>query len=190
MKPYNNLKTSMFVSRTAGATALAMAGVGACVAFGFATHYSASVKANAESCKGVERVTRANVMLDAKGKNGSNGGQPLSQLSRHALNALVSAIYRAEGGLRATQPYGILVTHGGRVQGHLSEPQARLLCEATVLHAWRDFVLEKNSGEFIPFLASRYCPPSVDRRGNKHWIHNVTYFYQKTICAVPNENRT
>ena len=34
-------------------------------------------------------------------------------------------------------------------------------------------------GEFIDFLADRYCPASADPQDNKNWKANVKYFYNK-----------
>lgn len=87
---------------------------------------------------------------------------------------LADAIYLAEGGPRASVPYGILTV---KVR---DEKEARAVCLRTIDHAWRDYSqlsAENRPQHFIPFLANRYCP-AADAPGNRHWKHNVTYFYQ------------
>lgn len=84
---------------------------------------------------------------------------------------LADAIYLAEGGPRAKVPYGIL-----SVPVHTAA-EARQACLRTIDHAWADYSALRNpKSEFIPFLGDRYCPPA-DAAGNRHWKHNVKYFY-------------
>lgn len=84
------------------------------------------------------------------------------------VNRVADAIYRAEGGARAKEPYGILAVHVHNAA------EARRVCIRTIRHAWRDYQLSPQKQTFIYFLADRYCPPSVDPIGNRNWKHNVT----------------
>ncbi|MGA1979495.1 MAG: hypothetical protein ABSG99_02865 [Sedimentisphaerales bacterium] len=66
------------------------------------------------------------------------------------------------------------------------EPQRSLDIQA----GWAAATIVKNRcrwefagrpGEFIDFLGDRYCPASVDSKGNKNWKINVKYFYNKFL---------
>ncbi len=67
-------------------------------------------------------------------------------------------------------PYGILSV---KVR---SKEEARRVCIRTIRHAARDFP----GGvplEFISYLGNRYCPASVDLKGNVRWKRNVAAIY-------------
>jgi hypothetical protein len=103
-------------------------------------------------------------------------------MSTNTVNRIADAIFRAEGGVRTTHPYGVkLVTD-----------HPRHVCINTINHAWRDFEGDTRNKErfareafdrpelpgivslpFIQFLGKRYCPPSVDGRGYRNWTNNV-----------------
>ena len=84
----------------------------------------------------------------------------------HAMNAgrLADAI-RIEEGNNPRWLYGI--HHKGSAP--LSEPEARKRCLATIAHAQRDW---SGRGDFIAFLASRYCPVN-----HISWANNVRRIY-------------
>jgi len=80
------------------------------------------------------------------------------------ISALVAAIYLAEGGSHTSHPYGILSVH---------TTNPRSVCLRTVEHALQEYPTHHIDKGFINFLANKYCPPSVDKKGNKNWKHNV-----------------
>lgn len=83
---------------------------------------------------------------------------------------IANAIYRAEGGAHTRFPYGIM-----SLKVH-SAGQARHVCLITIENNWKRWQAAGCHGDFIDFLADRYCPPSVDPQGNAHWKHNVKFF--------------
>ena len=83
------------------------------------------------------------------------------------VNRLADAIYRAEGGAKARAPYGILSV---KVR---STAEARRVCMNTIRNNWMRWEKAGSKGKFVDFLADRYCPPSVDRVGNRNWKANV-----------------
>lgn len=89
-------------------------------------------------------------------------------LTTNELQLVVKAIYRAEGGEKTKHPYGIIV--GSR---RFSTVEAKRWCENTVRNNYRRWQGSSETEDFITFLGNRYCPPSVDRVGNKNWIVNV-----------------
>jgi len=83
------------------------------------------------------------------------------------ITAVADAIYRVEGGAKTRFPYGIKSV---KVSG---EAEARRVCENTIrnnLARWRKAGAQ---GEYLDFLADRYCPPSVDPTGNFNWKKNI-----------------
>jgi hypothetical protein len=97
-----------------------------------------------------------------------------------ALNApsneqIADAIYKAEGGAKAKVAYGILSV---RVK---NEAEARQVCLRTIRNNRARWIKAGRPGEYINFLADRYCPPSVDKIGNINWKHNVKYFLRKNF---------
>ena len=92
------------------------------------------------------------------------------------INALVLAIYLAEGGSHTRYPYGIMSVH---------TQNPRNVCVLTIEHALKDYPSHVIDLNFINFLSTRYCPPSIDKTGNKHWRHNVTKIYEKEIQILP-----
>lgn len=98
----------------------------------------------------------------------------------------VNAIYLAEGGTHAQFSYGIRSIHCK------NEFQARKICFQTVKNNKRRFKTYgyKKYGNFLDFLASRYCPTTgrtlskTEKRLNKNWIKNVEYFLEKGQKAL------
>ena len=95
----------------------------------------------------------------------------LLALSVHAqpldADKLADAIYRAEGGASTRWPYGIK---------SITTSNPRQVCIHACRHAWLDWQAAGCQGNFIDFLADRYCPPSVDPVGNANWKRNVKFF--------------
>lgn len=87
---------------------------------------------------------------------------------------MADAIYKAEGGRKARVPYGILSLKV-RDAAH-----ARQVCIRTILNNERRWIAAGRPGEYIDFLADRYCPPSVDPVGNRNWKRNIRKLYAQT----------
>jgi hypothetical protein len=102
-------------------------------------------------------------------------GHP-SELPSSDVQTLVRAVYRLEGGGAARVPYGILSV---KVSG---PDEARAVCTRTIVNTHARWIRAGRPGNFLDFLADRYCPPSVDPVGNRNWKHNIK--------AILNEHRT
>lgn len=94
-------------------------------------------------------------------------------ISPSETEQIANAIYTLEGGAKTRYPYGIK---------SLRTRNPRQVCINTIEHAWRDFHGQgtKLRRDFLYFLADRYCPPSVDRVGNKRWKKNITKILKVT----------
>lgn len=92
-------------------------------------------------------------------------------LSEPAVDRIVDAIYRVEGGAKTRYPYGIIKLGPGA-----DVVRARELCRQTVVNNYRRWVKAGSKGNFLDFLADRYCPPSVDSKGNANWKKNIHKF--------------
>jgi hypothetical protein len=96
------------------------------------------------------------------------------QIGEDCLGATVEqiadAIYKAEGGTKASKPYGIMLPLKDK-----SIANYRRVCINTISHAAKDW---NGKGDFIDFLGARYCPVGCknDNGTNKFWTRNVRYF--------------
>lgn len=88
---------------------------------------------------------------------------------------IVNAIFKAEGGAKATYAYGI------RSVKYSSVAEARRICFNTIRNNRKRFLKQSKYKDFLEFLASRYCPVGCDndRGTNKYWIKNVRYFLKE-----------
>ena len=89
------------------------------------------------------------------------------EISAEKVNRIVSAIYKIEGGDKARVPYGIL---GVKVK---NKAEARRVCENTVRNNWKRWEKAGKKGDYLTFLAARYCPHQVDPIGNRRWNRNI-----------------
>ena len=80
---------------------------------------------------------------------------------------IADAIYRVEGGPKAKVPYGIL-SIPVRDEAH-----ARRICLNTIRNNHKRWIKAGRPGDYLDFLADRYCPPSADPVGNRNWKRNV-----------------
>jgi len=91
---------------------------------------------------------------------------------------IADAIYKAEGGLKAKKPYGILSVYCD------SEQSCRKICLNTIRNNRKRFADygHKQYDTYLEFLASRYCPVGADNDNgtNQYWLSNVLYFLEKT----------
>ena len=85
---------------------------------------------------------------------------PPSQVDRY-----VDAIKRVENSPR--YPYGIKSVKAKNAS------EARQVCRNTVVNNYRRWEAAGKPGEFVNFLADRYCPPSADPAGNANWKRNM-----------------
>ena len=87
-----------------------------------------------------------------------------AQAQEYTNEQIADAIYKAEGGSKASHAYGILA--------HYKTTTPRQACINTIEHARRDW---DGQGNFISFLGSRYCPVGCDNDNgtNQYWIGNV-----------------
>ena len=83
------------------------------------------------------------------------------------FNAIVDRIYVIEGAERAKVPYGILSVKCS------SREECRRVCMNTVRNNWRRWDKAGRPGEYLDFLADRYCPIKSDPIGNRNWKANM-----------------
>lgn len=88
-------------------------------------------------------------------------------LQAQSNDTIADAIYQIEGGARARVPYGILSVKV-RDKAH-----ARRLCIQTIENNRKRWEKAGKPGEYLDFLADRYCPPSADAVGNRNWKRNI-----------------
>lgn len=82
---------------------------------------------------------------------------------------IANAIFKAEGGYKATYLYGI------RSIPYNTEAEARRICINTIRNNKVRFCRQAQYKDFLDYLGSRYCPVSAHPL-NKHWTKNVKYF--------------
>jgi hypothetical protein len=87
------------------------------------------------------------------------------------FNRVVDAIYIAEGGAKAKKPFGILSVPCSDYE------DCRKVAYNTVRNNYHRWIAGGRKGEYLAFLANRYCPVGADNDPgglNKHWLGNVT----------------
>lgn len=91
-------------------------------------------------------------------------------------NQVVDAIYLAEGGAKTRHPFGILSV---KCNGYVD---CREVCYRTVRNNYHRWIDSGRIGEYLQFLANRYCPVGAenDKTGlNRHWLGNVSKFIER-----------
>jgi len=85
------------------------------------------------------------------------------------VDKIVDAIYRVEGGARARKPFGVLSVP---CDGY---NDCRRICENTVRNNFRRWEKAGRPGDYLEFLAARYCPVGAenDNGTNKFWLTNL-----------------
>lgn len=108
-----------------------------------------------------------NQYLSAQTLNNKNSNQ-FSKINEDYLNKVVSAIYVIEGGNKTKYPFGIksINTGGDYIK-------AKKICENTVKNNYIRWQKAGSKGNYLDFLADRYCPPSADPQGNINWKKNI-----------------
>lgn len=102
------------------------------------------------------------------------GGLMMPAIADTQMEPLLHAIWRSEGGHRASNPYGI------RSKRKLAHHEAKAIAIRTIQNAHIDWNLDGRPGRFIHYLGRRWCPPSVDPAGHRNWIRNVTSIYDES----------
>jgi hypothetical protein len=100
-------------------------------------------------------------------------------IADNQMEPLLHAIWRAEGGHRASSPYGI------KSKRKLAHHEARAIAIRTIQNAHIDWNLDGRPGRFIHYLGRRWCPPSADPTGHRNWIRNVTSIYDESTTQRP-----
>lgn len=85
-------------------------------------------------------------------------------LSEAKVNKIADAIYKLEGGNKTAYPYGIK---------SIKTSNPREVCKTTIRNNYQRWQKAGSKGDFLDFLADRYCPPSCDSQGNKNWKINI-----------------
>ena len=88
---------------------------------------------------------------------------------------IADAIYRAEGGAKASVPYGVLSV---KVK---DEVEARQVCLNTIRNTKKRWEKAGKPDDFITFLGRRYCPVNCDNDNgtNQYWVKNVRFWIKK-----------
>ena len=90
---------------------------------------------------------------------------------------LADAIYKAEGGIKATYAYGI------RSVKYQSLEEARQICLRTIRNHMNRHREHNCRLEFLECLSQRYAPTkgaTNDPKGlNRNWLSNIRYFLRK-----------
>ena len=95
----------------------------------------------------------------------------------HTDARIANAIWKAEGGNKATYLYGI------RSVSYKDEADARRICLRTIANnrkRYADYGYRQYD-TYLEFLQSRYCPVNCDndRGTNRFWLKNVLYFLER-----------
>lgn len=103
-------------------------------------------------------------------------GYTLELKDKQYIAKVVDAIYWAEGGKKASHPYGVMIPK-------LSHDQARQKCLAIVEKKYIEWKKSGKNVKFLPFLQQTYCPTtgkltSKERELNKYWLKNVSWFVE------------
>ena len=98
---------------------------------------------------------------------------------------LVDSIYKAEGGEKASVPYGLIYSGWCK-----QEPGwCRYYASEIVSIKYAQWVRHGRPGEFIDYLGASYCPPSAHPL-NANWTRNVKRFYKASSGQAQFEMET
>lgn len=86
---------------------------------------------------------------------------------------LADAIYKAEGGKKASVPYGIMF----KGCDWKNEAYCRKICINTLRNNYKRFLNSDQSIPYLEFLRNRYAPLSHHSL-NQNWLKNVQFFYE------------
>ena len=94
---------------------------------------------------------------------------------QYSDDAIVKAIYQAEGGANAQYLYGIRSVH------YTDAAEARRICLQSVINNHKRWDKAGKPEDFIIFMSRRYCPIGAKNDPNNlniNWVKNVKYFLQ------------
>ena len=100
---------------------------------------------------------------------------------------IADAIYIAEGGVKASVPYGILSV---KVK---DEADARRICLNTIRNTKKRWEKAGKPDDFVIFLGKRYAPIGArndSKNLNQNWAKNVKFFIKDIMKEKTNENRS
>jgi hypothetical protein len=82
---------------------------------------------------------------------------------------LADVIYKIEGGAKTRWPYGVKSVKA-------SNPRQVTL--NSIRNNWRRWEQAGKPGEFVQFMAARWCPVESDPIGNRNWVANARKLMQ------------
>ena len=85
-------------------------------------------------------------------------------MSDEMANKMADAIFKVENS--KSHPYGIMIK--------TSDP--RRVCINTIKNNYVRWQNAGSPGEYVDYLADKYCPKSSDPVGNKNWKKNIRKF--------------
>lgn len=94
-------------------------------------------------------------------------------------DVLLASINRAEGGDKASVPFGILSV---KTKG---KADARQIALNTAKNNFRRWNQAGQPGAYLDFLANKYTPIQDDPVGNKNWKSNVSKIYTQLSKQKP-----
>jgi hypothetical protein len=80
-------------------------------------------------------------------------------------NHLADAIYLVEGGNKTKHPYGVLAKY--------KSTSPRQACINTIRTKRKAWEAGGRRGDWLDYLADRYCHKQVDPIGNRNWKTNI-----------------
>ena len=93
---------------------------------------------------------------------------PSAAVIDHAYaNSIVDAIWHIEGGSKTKYPFGIMSV---KCAGY---DECRKVSMNTVRNNWKRWQKAGRPGEYLDFLANKYCPIEHDPVGNANWKKNI-----------------
>ena len=88
------------------------------------------------------------------------------------IDDYADAIFKAEGGYKATFLYGIVSVPYKDIH------EARQICKNTIINQMRRHKEHIHKIDFLTCLRDRYAPLEAHKL-NKHWLKNVRYYYER-----------
>lgn len=100
-------------------------------------------------------------------------GVNVAMANGYNAEKIADAIYIIEGGKKTKYPYGIKSIN---TKGNAAK--ARRICINTIHNTHKRWLAANKPIAFVDYLANRYCPPSVDKVGNRRWKANIRKFVE------------